>query len=292
MRSMTGYGAGSADAATARVSVEIRGVNQRFLDVKVTLPREYAAWESEVRERVKTAAERGRVDVAVTRTPVAARRRYRIGVREELAAGYVAAARRLRKRLGVSGDVSIADVMRLPELFETSEQTPNLAPERVALRRALSAALRAFERERKREGTALQRELLGRTAAIRRVAAAIRERVPAALEAFNARVRERLARLEGIPDLEPQRVVQEIVGLAERGDITEELVRLDSHLDALAAAFRTTGAIGKRVEFLLQEVQRELNTTGSKAADLAINRLVVDGKAEVEKLREQVQNIE
>src|SRR5262245_18146121 len=131
MRSMTGFGAGPSDAATARVSVEIRGVNQRFLDVKVTLPREYAAWESEIRERVKAAAERGRVDVAVARTPVAARRRYRIGVREELAAGYLAAARRLGKRLGVGGAVTIAEVLRLPELFETSEETPNLAPERL-----------------------------------------------------------------------------------------------------------------------------------------------------------------
>src|SRR5262245_35227723 len=104
MRSMTGYGAGTADAPTARVSVEIRGVNQRFLDVKVMLPREYAAWESDVRDRVRAAAERGRVDVGVTRTPVAARRRYRVGVRDELAERYVGAARRLAKRLGLAGD--------------------------------------------------------------------------------------------------------------------------------------------------------------------------------------------
>ncbi len=289
---MTGYGTGAADAPTARVSVEIRGVNQRFLDVKVTLPREYASWESEVRERVRTGAERGRVDVVVTRTPVVARRRYRIGVREQLAERYVTAARRLGRRLGVAGDVTIADVLRLPELFETSEETPSLEPERAALRRALEIALKAFDRERRREGAALKRELLGRTAAIGRLAAEIRTRVPAAVEAFSTRVRERVARLEGLPDLEPQRVLQEIVSLAERGDITEELVRLESHLDALRATLRAAGAVGKRVEFLLQEIQRELNTTGSKASDLLINRLVVDGKGEVEKLREQVQNIE
>jgi len=289
---MTGYGAGAAEAPTARVSVEIRGVNQRFLDVKVTLPREYAAWEGEVRDRVKVVAERGRVDVAVTRTPVAARRRYRIGVREELAARYVAAARRLARRLGVAGEVTVADVLRLPELFETNEETPALESERAALRRALAAALRVFDGERRREGAALQRELLGRTAAIRRLAATIRTRVPAAAQAFAARVRERVARLDGVPDVEPQRIAQEIVSLAERGDITEELVRLESHLVALRTTLRAAGAIGKRVEFLLQEIQRELNTTGSKAADLVINRLVVDGKGEVEKLREQVQNIE
>src|SRR5689334_11911362 len=123
---MTGYGAATADAPTARISVEIRGVNQRFLDVKVALPREYAAWESELRDRVRTAVDRGRVDVGVTRTPVAARRRYRVGVREELARAYVAAARGLGKRLGVAGDVTIADVLRVPDLFETIEETSSL----------------------------------------------------------------------------------------------------------------------------------------------------------------------
>ena len=292
MRSMTGYGAATADAPTARVSVEIRGVNQRFLDVKVALPREYAAWESEVRDRVRAAAERGRVDVAVTRTPVAARRRYRVGVREELARAYVAAARGLGKRLGVAGDVTIADVLRVPDLFETIEETSSLERERPAMLRALAAALRAFDRERRREGTALQRELLERTATLRRLTAEIRDRLPAVREAFDTKLRERIGRLTGTPELDPQRLTQEIVSLAERGDVTEELVRLDSHLVALGTTLRASGAIGKRVEFLLQEVQRELNTTGSKAADLVVNGLVVDGKAEVEKLREQVQNIE
>lgn len=289
---MTGYGTATADTPTARIGVDVRGVNQRFLDVKIALPREYAAWESEVRDRVRAAAERGRVDVAVTRTPVAARRRYRVGVREELAREYVAAARRLARRIGVAGDVTIADVLRLPDLFETSEQTPALERERPALHRALAAALRSFDRERRREGAALQRELLDRTASLRRVTADIRARLPALHEAFDAKVRERVARLSGTPDLDPQRLTQEIVSLAERSDVTEELVRLDSHLVALASTLRAAGAVGKRVEFLLQEVQRELNTTGSKAADLAVNGLVVDGKGEVEKLREQVQNIE
>jgi uncharacterized protein (TIGR00255 family) len=289
---MTGYGAGAADAPTARVSVEIRGVNQRFLDVKVALPREYAAWEGDVRERVRAVAERGRVDVAIGRTPVAARRRYRVSVRQELAQAYVAAARRLARGLGVGGDVTIADVLRLPDLFETSEEPPALERERRALQKALGTALTAFDRERRREGDALGRELLARTAALRTLAADVKTRVPAVQAALDARVRERVARIEGTPELDPQRLTQEIVGLAERGDITEELVRLESHLGALTAALKSRGAVGKRIEFLLQEVQRELNTTGAKAADLAINRLVVDGKADVEKLREQVQNIE
>jgi uncharacterized protein (TIGR00255 family) len=289
---MTGYGAATAEAKTARVTVELRGVNQRFLDVKLALPREYASLEAELRDRVRAVVERGRVDVTIVRAPIAARRRYRVGVREELARAYVIAARRLGARVGVDGGITLADVLRLPELFEVTEETPSLDGERTAARRALATALRAFDRERTREGATLQRELLARTATLRRIAAEIRRRQPAVLEAMGARVRERIERLVGLPDLDPQRVTQEIVALAERGDVTEELVRLESHTAALAATLRARGAVGKRVEFLLQEIQRELNTTGSKAADLGVNRLVVDGKAEVEKLREQVQNIE
>src|SRR5262249_2887149 len=155
-------------------------------------------------------------------------------------------------------------------------------PEHRALRRALGAALRAFAQERRREGATLQRELLGRVATLRTLAAGIRARQPLVLEALEVRIRDRLARLAGLPELEPQRVTQEIVSLAERGDVTEEVVRLESHLAALATTLRAPGAVGKRVEFLLQEIQRELNTTGAKSADLAITGLVVEGKSEVE----------
>jgi len=260
--------------------------------VKVALPREYAAWEADVRDRVRAVVERGRVDVAVARTPVAARRRYRVGVREELARAYVASARRLARTLGLADAVTVADVLRLPELFEVSEQVPALDPERAALRRALGGALRTFERERHREGTHLQRELLARAANLRRITAQIRTRRPAVMTALQERVRERVERLRQAADVEPQRIAQELVSLAERGDITEELVRLESHLGSLVTTLRASGGVGKRLELLLQEIQRELNTTGAKAADLAINGLVVDGKGEVEKLREQVQNIE
>jgi uncharacterized protein (TIGR00255 family) len=289
---MTGYGAGAADAATARITVEIRGVNQRFLDVKVNLPREYAAWEAEIRERMRTVAERGRVEVAVVRTAVPARRHYRVGVREDLARAYVGAARRLGRSLRLDGAVTLADVLRLPELFEVSETAPSFDPERGALRRALARAIAGFERDRRREGKHLQQDLLARARDVRRITEDVRRRVPAVRETMEARLRERLAKLDGLPAMEPERVTQEIVGLVERGDITEEIVRLESHLGALAAALVATGGVGKRVEFLLQEIQRELNTIGSKAGDLTITGLVVDGKAQVEKLREQVQNIE
>lgn len=292
MRSMTGYGAGSAESPTARVTVEVRSVNQRFLDVKVSAPREYAPWERDLRDRVRAVADRGRVEVTVARVAVAARRRYMVSVRTELARAYVKAARTLGDTLGLAGPVAIADVLRLPDLLEVNEHPPDLRAELPALRRALARALRVFDAERRREGRHLQRDMEARVRAVRRAAARVRRRVPHAIAALRRQAEERLARLPNTAELDPARVAQEAATLADRSDITEEMVRLESHLRALAATLHHRGSVGKRVEFLLQEIHRELNTTGAKAGDLAIGELVLGAKGEVEKLREQVQNVE
>jgi len=292
MRSMTGYGAGSADAPTARISVEVRSVNQRFLDVKVSGPREYGPWERELRDRIRAVAQRGRVEVTVARLPVPARRRYAVAVREDLARAYVGAARRLARSLGLDGAIGLVDVLRLPDLFEVSEHPPDVRGELPALRRALGRALRAFDTERRREGAHLQRDMRRRVAAVARAARRIQARLPAAIAGLRRQAEERLGRLPGGGDVDPARVAQDAAVLADRVDVTEEMVRLASHLPALAAALAHRGPTGKRIEFLLQEIHRELNTTGSKAGDLVIAELVLVAKAEVEKLREQVQNVE
>src|SRR5438552_267714 len=206
MRSMTGYGAGAATAPMARVAVEIRSVNQRFLDVKVTAPRDYAAWEREIRDRVRTMAERGRVEVTVVRTAVAARRRYAVAVRVGLARAYVTSARQLARSLALDDALSLADVLRLPDLFEVSEQPPGVRRELAAVRQALARALRAFDAERRREGTHLQRDMQRRTAAIRRATATIRRRLPAALAALRRQLEARLVRPVGGPELDRGRM--------------------------------------------------------------------------------------
>jgi uncharacterized protein (TIGR00255 family) len=292
MRSMTGYGAGSADTPTARVTVEVRSVNQRFLDVKVSAPREYGAWEREVRDRVRAVALRGRVEVTVARAAVPARRRYAVALRVDLARAYVDAARRLARALRLDGGLALADVLRLPDLFEVSEHPPDVHGELPALRRALARALRAFDAERRREGAHLQRDMRRRVTAVAHAARRIRRRLPDAMAGLRRQAEERLARLPGGGDVDPARVAQEAAVLADRTDVTEEMVRLESHLPALAETIGQRGSVGKRVEFLLQEIHRELNTTGAKAGDLVIAELVLGAKAEVEKLREQVQNVE
>ena len=292
MRSMTGFGAGAGDAPTARIAVEVRGVNQRHLDVRIALPREYAAWESDLRDRVRTQVERGRVDVTVTRVPVAGRRRYQVTVRDKLAARYVEAARALGRRLRLPGSVSLVDVLRLPELFDVVERAPDLAGELPVLRAALARALTSFTREREREGRHVRGDMTRRAGVVGRIVRRIRARLPIVQRDVGRRGQERLARLTAGAGIDPARLAQEAAAVADRGDVTEELVRLESHLAALATALRGTAPAGKRIEFLLQEILRELNTTGAKSADAQTSGWVLEAKGEVEKLREQVQNIE
>jgi uncharacterized protein (TIGR00255 family) len=292
MRSMTGFGAGSADVPGARIAVEVRGVNQRHLDIRIAAPREYAAWEGELRDRVRAQVARGRVDITIVRTPVASRRQYRVAAREELAAAYVDAAQTLARRLRLAGKVGLADVLRLPELFEVVERPPDPGKELPGLRRALAAALRAFVRERTREGRHVQRDMCRRAGTLASLAGRIRRRLPELQRALQRRMEDRLARLGAGGGVDQARLAQELAALADRGDVTEELVRLESHLAALAAALRGRAPAGKQVEFLLQEILRELNTTGAKAADVQTSAWVLEAKGEVEKLREQVQNVE
>lgn len=292
MRSMTGYGAGRVSAGPLQVVVELRGVNQRHLDVKVSAPREYMAWEGDIRDAVRAVVERGRVEVLVGRVSPPGRRSTAVRIREELAAEYVDTARRLAKRLGIDDRLSIAEVLRLPDLFETGVPAADPARERPLLDKALAAALRAFIADREREGKHLAKDMGVRATAVRRAVDKVRRRVPVVQEALRTNARERILRMAGDVTIDPGRLAHEVAQLAERADITEELVRLASHLGALATALRGKTAAGKRVEFLLQEIHRELNTTGVKAQDLAVIDQIVFAKAEVEKLREQVQNVE
>jgi uncharacterized protein (TIGR00255 family) len=292
MRSMTGFGAGSAEAAGAHVVVEVRGVNQRHLDVRVQGAREYAPWESELRDRVRACVERGRVDVTIARLPRPGQRRYDVHVRDDLARAYVAAARQLRGRLALEGGIGVRDLLALPDLLEVRERPPDVRRELPAVQRALAAALRAFARQREREGRALQVDMARRIGAIDALVRRLRRELPACERALAARVRERAARALAGTDQEVTRRVLEVAQQLDRGDVTEEVVRLAAHVQALRTALRARGGVGKRIEFLLQEVQRELNTTGAKVADAQLVAQVLRAKEDVEKLREQVQNVE
>jgi uncharacterized protein (TIGR00255 family) len=292
IRSMTGYGGATVDTAGARIVVEVRGVNQRHLDVRVSGSRELVALEAEIRDAVRARVERGRVEVAAQRLLLPAKRRLAVTVHEEVAAAYVRAARRLARAEGLVAEIPVADLLRLPDVVEVGEADRDARAETAAFRQALDRALDAFDRERAREGRRLARDMRARLAIVAGVTARLRRGVPAMQQGLRARLLERARRLAEGADVDPGRLAYEVASMIDRGDVSEEIVRLESHLAAVGETLRAGGPIGKRVEFLLQEVLRELNTTGAKVADPALTAHVVAGKEAVEKLREQVQNVE
>jgi len=292
MRSMTGFGAGSADTPSARIVVEVRGVNQRHLDVRVLGAREFASSEGELRDIVRAAVARGRIDVTVTRLPIASRRRFEVHVRDDLARAYAGALRRLRRSLAMKGAPDVRELLAVPELLEVREKAPDVRVELQGVRRALAAALVAFDRQRRQEGRVLAADMTKRVAAIAAVVRRVERELPGLDRLLAQRLRERAARLLGDVPAEVARLASDLAQQIDRGDVTEELVRLDSHVQGLRAALRSSDPVGRRIEFLLQEVQRELNTTGSKLAVPALTDAILRAKEDVEKLREQVQNVE
>jgi uncharacterized protein (TIGR00255 family) len=290
---MTGFGAATVRlGARSRgsVSIEIKSVNQRFLDLKLSLPKEYAGWESEVRKIVQERVGRGRVEIYVGRS-VANTDRPRVEVDEELARAYVDQWRRLKRTLRLAGEVDLSLLKGIPDLYRAREVTAVPESERAVLLRALASALRALDAARLREGKHLADDMRARIRALEKLASGMTERAEASRHDTRRRIEERMRELvDG--KFDEGRVVQEAAFLAERSDVTEEVVRLKSHLGALRDLLDTDDSVGKRIDFLLQEVQREVNTVASKSSDLELTHLAVEAKGEVEKIREQVQNVE
>jgi uncharacterized protein (TIGR00255 family) len=293
MKSMTGFGTARVRLSTrgrGDISVEAKSVNQRFLDLKLSLPKEYAAWESDVRKSVQERLSRGRVELYVSREG-RSEERPRVEIDEDLAAAYVQEWRSLKKKLRLAGMVDLALLRGVPDLYRPREVSAAPASERAALLRAVGAALRELERSREREGNHLAQDMRARVTALEALAAQMSGRAEASRDTTRRRIEDRMRELlEGKAD--EARIAQEAAFQVERSDVTEEIVRLQSHLAGLHDLLRAEDPVGKRIDFLLQEVQREVNTVASKSNDLRLTQLAVEAKGEVEKIREQVQNVE
>ncbi len=290
LRSMTGYGSATVPIPAGRLTIEIRSVNQRFLDVRVTAPREYAPWEATCREAVRARVARGRVDVHVNRSAPASGRSHVI---LDLAAAreYAAGWKKLKQALGLRGELDLS-LFRGSDVFQSVQIPLDVHAEFPAATRALERALEQFDRERRREGGNLQRDMLERIDRLAALQAEIHGIAATAMADVHAKLTDRLQRLLKGTEVDVGRVTQEAAVLADRSDVAEELVRLASHLAALRQALAGKEPAGKQIEFLLQELHREINTIGSKVNDLRVTKLVIEAKGEGERLREQVQNVE
>jgi uncharacterized protein (TIGR00255 family) len=290
IRSMTGFGAGRAEREGEEIDVEVRSVNHKFCEVKVRTPRELAALELEAARLVKERLARGGIEVALRRTGGASGFAPRIDA--GLAESYARAFRELQARLGLPGTLSLADVIGADGVVRLDERTVDLDAAREAMRRALGAALDALVEMRAREGEALARDLAGRLATLERSVASIEALAPQSVEHHRARLAERVQELSrGVP-LDPGRLEQEVALLADRTDVTEELTRLRSHVAQVRGLLELAEPAGRKLDFLVQEMHREVNTIGSKSQSAEIAAIVVTAKAEVERMREQVQNVE
>jgi uncharacterized protein (TIGR00255 family) len=289
MKSMTGYGAATGHAGACRLTVEVRSVNQRFLDLKLNMPREYAPHEPDLRRIASSAIERGRVEIHVSRTLPP--RSAGIALQKDVAAAYIKGWKQLQKEFGLGGTLELSLLAGRSDLFTTAEPAADVKVEVAEVERLLEKALAAHRKEREREGAHLRRDMQDRIKRLRATRKSLDKSAAAVVPKLKAKLEKRLADLIG-GSVDPARLVQEVAILADRSDVTEELVRLESHLAALDDFVRSEEPVAKRIDFVLQEVNRELNTIGSKASDIDVTNLVVAGKSEVEKLREQIQNVE
>ena len=293
IRSMTGYGRAEVAGARLSLSVECKSLNHRHLDIAVKLPRSLSALELDARRVIQGAVQRGRVEVSVSVAPVDEGPVTGLSVDMAQARAYVAVARRVGDDLRLGGELQLQWVLEQPGVLSREELAP-LSPEDgwPLLHDALAKALGELRMRRETEGAALGKELHGLLAALGEHVGVMVGRGPVALERKQQRLRERVQGLLGAQPLDPARLATEVAMWAEKSDIAEELARLHAHMGEFAKLLDEGGAVGRTLDFLIQEMNREVNTVGAKADDLELSQAAIAAKSTLEKLREQVQNIE
>lgn len=289
--SMTGYGRGQSQGFGRRITVEMKSVNHRFLEIQVKLPRQYNPFEEKVKNLIKEAVVRGRVDtyINIEETEEIPRS---VKVDKELAIAYYNSLKELGELLQIPQNISLFELCQLPDVLKVEEQELDLEDFWQVVEEAVSMALKGMTAMRETEGRQLAEDLRHRGDNIRSSLAIIEGRSAIMTDLYRQKLLERLQELHIDVAIDEQRVAMEVAILAERSAITEELVRMKSHLKQLATTLESSEPMGRKLDFLVQELHREINTIGSKAGDLEISHQVVEVKSELEKIREQVQNLE
>jgi uncharacterized protein (TIGR00255 family) len=292
MLSMTGYGHAFVEIEGRQMTVEVKSVNHRFLDISFRMPRNLMFLEDVARKTIGARLARGHVDVFVTYRNLRTDART-VHLDEALFSAYVDALRKLRGAAGpdLRDDRTLMGIAHMPDVMTVTEAEEDQDAVRALLKATLDQALDGLCAMRAREGEAIKVDLCGRVDAIEGMNAAVEARYPQTVEAYTQRLRAAMEELAG-SGVDETRLMMEVAVMADRSAIAEETVRLQSHIRQLRVLFESPEPIGRRVDFIVQELNREVNTISSKSQDIPITQLTVDMKAEIEKLREQVQNIE
>ena len=291
MNSMTGYGRGEAARGGAKFTVEISTVNRKQAELSLYLPRELDALESRARDEINTKVSRGRIAARVQWVNKSGERA-QVEIDRNLAKEYSKEYRKLATDLKLGGEVSLDTILRAPGVLQTSEEELDVESLWAPLRKAVRAALKELLAMRAREGANLKMDLQKRIEALQKSVQAVKRQAPKTVRRHREALLDRLNQSGLDLKLDDERVLKEVALFADRIDITEELTRLESHFGQFVDYAKAKGPVGRTLDFLSQEMNREVNTIGSKANDPVISRLVVTMKSELEKFREQVQNVE
>ena len=291
VKSMTGYGRAVQTVNGREFTVEIRSVNNRYLDCTVKLPRSFSFAEEAVKAAVKAAVSRGKVDVYISvRSETEAD--VQVTLNKPVLEGYLAAMRQMVEEYGVKDDISVSSLSRMNDIFVVDKPKADEDQLKADLLSVVDKALMAYDAMRVTEGLALENDLRSRANTILELVAQVEEQNPRTVSEYRKRLEEKMREVLENKSIDESRILTESAIFADKVAVDEETVRLRSHLEQMDEMLRGNGGIGRKLDFLLQEMNREANTTGSKCTDVKVARIVVDIKAELEKIREQTQNIE
>ena len=289
--SMTGYGSAKGSVEGQEITVELKSVNNRYLDCSVRLPRNFLFAEDTVKQAVSAGVSRGKVDVFVS-AQASQDSGTVVSVNEELARGYRDAVARIAETLGLESGLNAFSLARFPDVLTVERRELDKDKAAAALSEITAKAVEEFNAMREREGERLRRDMLGKLETIEELVSVVEERSPQTVKEYRERLEARLRDILADRSLDEQRVITEAAIFADRTAVDEETVRLRSHIAQFRTMLEEGSPIGRKMDFLVQEFNRESNTIGSKCSDASLATVVVDLKSEIEKIREQLQNVE
>lgn len=289
--SMTGYGSAKGSVEGQEITVELKSVNNRYLDCSVRLPRNFLFADDTVKQAVSAGVSRGKVDVFVS-AQVSQDSGTVVSVNEELARGYRDAVARIAETLGLESGLNAFSLARFPDVLTVERRELDKDKAAAALSEITAKAVEEFNAMREREGERLRRDMLGKLETIEGLVSVVEERSPQTVKEYRERLEARLRDILADRSLDEQRVITEAAIFADRTAVDEETVRLRSHIAQFRTMLEEGSPIGRKMDFLVQEFNRESNTIGSKCSDASLAKVVVDLKSEIEKIREQLQNVE
>ena len=291
IKSMTGFGAGDAETADFKVHIEVKAVNQRFLETNYHMPYSMNMFENQLTKKIKEYASRGKLDINI-RFQDLRDKAVIVKVDKGLAAAYGRALQEISSQLQLSAPVTAAQIASYPDVLKLNEENADLEAAQPVLMQAMEQALASFVAMREAEGQNIQRDLLARIGTLENFVGELEKLAPDIVAAYRQRLENLLKEYLAKEDIEESRLIQEVALFTDKVNYTEETVRLRSHFDQFRQIITAGEPVGRKLDFLIQEMNREINTVASKANSAGAAQFVVDVKSEIEKIREQIQNIE